>query len=354
MQDFLSIKLSSRSKIHPEFKRLIKEVRGQLVTLKQGLDQADAQRNNFETMKQGHFADLESTITRLIRETDRLASDFSEAEHLLHKDFLRDQLIPLFHQAPLHHRAFLKPLGYAGDYEMMRMLCAPDPFQGPSSYFKMINAAACRCVSGRAVAARIPYYLNKLTKIGAKTLEKKGTFRVLNLASGPALEIAEFLKEPLSDRATLHLLDQDPEAMEFARQTLEPLKRKLKRQTEINYHATKIQDLFLSGSFVERDFDLIYSGGLFDYLDDPTFSLALAALEDRLVPGGTLALGNLSPADYSKTVKWYLDDWPLIYRTEQDLLGLAGQLPKDRCVTIERETTGVNLFLVVQKTSNSA
>ena len=96
-------------------------------------------------------------------------------------------------------------------------------------------------------------------------------------------------------------------------------------------------------------FDFIYSSGLFDYFDDTTFEMAVQALYSFLDEGGVMAIGNISPEDYSKTVKWYLDDWPLIYRTREELLKFVPTDPKPQEVLIETEITGYNLFLVIRK-----
>lgn len=223
------------------------------------------------------------------------------------------------------------------------MLYDSDPFKGPTAYFKMINAFICRCISGEATGARIPYFLDKFKRIGTEVVKRKATFQVLNLACGPSREIQEFMaKDPLAAQSEFHLIDQDPEAIQFSRKVLGAKKR-------FFFYNQPIQD-FLGEQIQQLPlFDLIYSCGLFDYLDDTIFTVAVSVLYSRLAEKGTLIIGNMHPDDYSKTLKWYLDDWPLIYRTKEELMNFARNLPDPKKVKIESEKTGVNLFLVVQK-----
>lgn len=350
MKNFIAIKVSSRGKIHPEFKKIIKGARAFLLNVKSEIDTAEKNGESFSSLIDRYYGPLEKFQEKILMETDQIAGNFTDDEHLAHKDFLRDQLAVLFWQAPLHERALNKPLGYAGDFEMMNMLYDPDPFKGPTAYFKIINAVGCRCISGRATAARIPYFLDKFNRLSSETLKEKPVFQVLNLACGPSREVREFInQDPLSSRSEFHLVDQDSEAIRFSKKNLEETKRETASAIGLSYYDQPIQDFLADQELSLPTFDLIYSCGLFDYLDNDAFEAAVSALYGRLGKNGTMIIGNISPDDYSKTLKWYLDDWPLIYRDRDDLKKLAPSLPKPSWVQIESDETGINLFLVVTK-----
>ena len=55
-----------------------------------------------------------------------------------HRNFAQTALHPLLLRAPFVYRTFAKPLGYAGDYEMVNQILA-DPRQGSSTYFQIVN-----------------------------------------------------------------------------------------------------------------------------------------------------------------------------------------------------------------------
>lgn len=351
MKDFIEIKIRSRQKIRPEFKRVIKETRDFLLGTQKQIDEAETNGADLSSLVEKFYSRIEETMNHLLRETDRIAENFTDEEHIYHKDFLRDQLAPLLAPSPLNHRAWKKPLGYAGDYLMMEMLYDDNPFQGGSAFFKIINATSCRCVSGKFSAARVPYLLDKFKMLGQETIRLRGVFRVLNLACGPSKEIQEFIRtDPLSHQVEFYLVDQDQDAIAYSRNKIEKMKLESGSQVQIFYYPQPIKELFVSDVIQKwPPFDFIYSGGLFDYFDDTTFEMAVQVLYGFLAPGGVMAIGNISPDDYSKTVKWYLNDWPLIYRNHKELLQFTPKEPPPQDVRIETEETEYNLFLVIKK-----
>ena len=351
MKDLLDFKKESRKAIHAGFKKIIRETRGALLSTQHDLDQEDLRGTHFSTLVPKYYSLLDERVNELLKATNRIADDFSLAEHLTHKDFLRDQLGVLFWQAPLHHRALMKPLGYAGDYLMMEMLYDDDPFKGPTSYFKMIQAISCRCISGKFCQERIPYFLQKFHFIGSEAVQHHGNFRMMSLACGSSREIQEFIKSnPVSHSTEVFLVDQDTKAIEHSRHHIEQVKQGAHHKIQTTYYGESLIDL-LTNNPLQRfpRFDLIYSGGLFDYIDDQSFKLAVEVLYSMLREGGALVLGNISPDDYSKIIKWYLDDWPLIYRSKQDLLKLVPSGCDSKEIAVEAESTGVNFFLVIKK-----
>ena len=95
---------------------------------------------------------------------------------------------------------------------------------------------------------------------------------------------------------------------------------------------------------------LIYSAGLFDYLEDRTFSRLVSVLFDALVPGGLVAVGNVAAHNPSRWLMEYFSEWFLIHRTPAELLRLAADLRGSATrMTVDAEPTGVNLFLVIAR-----
>ena len=76
----------------------------------------------------------------LLEKLQRLNESFAQEAHRLrddeaaiHRAFAQRELHPLIMSSPYPHRTFSKPLGYAGDYEMMNMIHRAKP-EGPSPY----------------------------------------------------------------------------------------------------------------------------------------------------------------------------------------------------------------------------
>ena len=90
---------------------------------------------------------------------DTLASivgEFDDDEHAAHRAYSSLQLAPFLKQAPFVRRALEKPLGYAGDYEMMNMLYR-DPAEGDSLLGKALNICFTEEPAAQANKNRIEY-----------------------------------------------------------------------------------------------------------------------------------------------------------------------------------------------------
>lgn len=97
-----------------------------------------------------------------------------------------------------------------------------------------------------------------------------------------------------------------------------------------------------------RGYDLVWSAGLFDYVNDKVFVRLLKALLPVVKPGGSLIVGNFSDFNPSRDYMEIFGDWHLVHRSREQLLNLAeraGICPDKAKVMWEPE--GVNLFLQI-------
>ena len=95
---------------------------------------------------------------------------------------------------------------------------------------------------------------------------------------------------------------------------------------------------------------LVYSAGLFDYLDDEEFVALGAALLTTVVDGGTLLIGNMARHNPSRVLMTTFMEWDLVHRSAGELAALGARFaaPADD-VGVEAEATGVNLFLRIRR-----
>jgi extracellular factor (EF) 3-hydroxypalmitic acid methyl ester biosynthesis protein len=115
---------------------------------------------------------------------------------------------------------------------------------------------------------------------------------------------------------------------------------------EFRFLHKAIKNIIVRGT-EHKEYDLIYSAGLFDYLSDPVALMAAQQLFKSVRPGGKLVIGNFNVNNPTQVVMDYALDWELIYRSEEDLLELfknvGGRL------VVEREPLDINLFCVISK-----
>jgi extracellular factor (EF) 3-hydroxypalmitic acid methyl ester biosynthesis protein len=92
---------------------------------------------------------------------------------------------------------------------------------------------------------------------------------------------------------------------------------------------------------------MIWSSGLFDYLNEKTAIFLLSRLRAMLAPNGRVILGNFSHVNPSRPYMEIVGEWFLIHRDEQDLRQMANAAGFDaEKISVTSDVTGVNLFLI--------
>lgn len=236
--------------------------------------------------------------------------------------------------SPLTLQGFVatKPHGYPGDFEIIDKIytryCSNDPhFRRWDEYFHSQVAV-------EAVRNRKTYFVNLLSE----DLVASGGGAVLSVASGPARDIAEFCATENKSDTLFECVDMDANAIEYATSICEDF------LDRIIFHQ---RNIFRFNT--DRQFDLVWCAGLFDYLDDSKFVFLLKKLFGFVAPGGLLVVGNFSDLNASRD---YMEagDWYLNHRSKADLLRLAeGLAAPMKDISVRSETLNVNLFLHLTK-----
>src|SRR5207253_6912500 len=107
-------------------------------------------------------------------------------------DFIREQLGPYIYGAPFAARAYYKPRGYAGDYEMMNHLYRSE-VTGKTLFDQCVHKYFVDEPAGVAVKNRGYYLVEKLTQI-FRAHPAHEPLKIISIASGPAVEQQLFLQ----------------------------------------------------------------------------------------------------------------------------------------------------------------
>ena len=107
-------------------------------------------------------------------------------------EFFRQQLKHLIYQSPFSARSYDKPLGYAGDYEMMNYLYRNENVGG-SLFAKCLHHWYVNHPNSRAVRNRADYLFGQITRRLAqhRATDPCGFYSV---ACGPAIEVSRVLR----------------------------------------------------------------------------------------------------------------------------------------------------------------
>lgn len=314
--------------------------------------QADAMRRKFErnvleTLLPLVLPVLGSLFERFEKTLPPSEKPFDGAYALYAKRLLHQLVLG----APFMRRTFEKPLGYAGDYEMVAMMVR-DPFEGDSLFAKILNTFFIETPPVVAHRNRIDVLTERLKQeVSARSIKGRQT-RIFNLGCGPAIEIQRFLANfRFSDNADFMLLDFNDETVEFARKTLEKIAAQHNRDCMIRVIKKSVAQLLKDNSQFQRDhYDLVYCAGLFDYLADPVCRQLVEIFYELVAPGGLVLITNVHVNNPSRGWMEYMVDWHLEYRdTEQMAAILPTRGISEEQTRIFIEPSGVNIFAEIRK-----
>lgn len=337
------------------FKGVIYEMFGWLMNLKAEIDQIertiphdDAQRR--QECQYTISACISDYLNEMIPKIYASMPDYLRSLSTEQKkrcyDFARASLGPLVFGAPFANRAFFKPLGYAGDFEMMNHLYRNEPV-GQSLYDQCMHKYFIDEPAGQAVKNRGEYLFTKIKQLVEST-PANTPLRILSVASGPALEQLLFLErlpQHHGRQIDFHCLDQDEVSLKFAQRKLLTAARTLNPSYKFHFHHMAIKNVIGRG-IPEPSYDLIYSAGLFDYFSEPVAQHAAGKFVSALKPGGSAIVGNFSKDNPSVPFMEILLDWILIYRSADELKALYA--PVCRSCEVEAEPLKINLFAVLR------
>ncbi len=230
------------------------------------------------------------------------------------KRFFTENLRDVFVRGKCLKQSLLKPYGYAGDFEIINDIYVNEPqTQGLDllydNYFQM--SSICHAVRNRKRDFQ-NFFISKVN-------EKKGQgVNVLDLASGPCRDVFEVMSGPVKDnkQVKLYCFDADENAVAYGKNLFAGDSRIEFRK----YNAVRIALMKNIQETVPERFDLIFSTGLFDYLDDKITVRLIKNLGKLLKPDGVLAISDVRDKFSNPSIYFmeWVADWNLIYRGDDE------------------------------------
>ena len=221
----------------------------------------------------------------------------------------------LVQRCPMVRHAFDKPRGYPGDAELLDYLYRlRRPVDDGSLGARIWDHTTLDRPAALAVRKRrdvLAAYLDALAE------RPSGARRALSVACGHLREglVSDAVGADELDR--LVALDSDARSLDVVRDCF--------GATTVEPTHLSVRDL-IRGDAIDGPFDLVYSAGLYDYLDTKFATRLTARLFDLTAPGGTLLLCNFVPDLYDIGYMEIFMGWELIYRTPDELRALTGEI----------------------------
>ncbi len=364
--------LKEWEKIHhvaDQFKVFIAEMQTFLMDMRSWLEQDElgirsepsGYRNQIERETILQLKDpIAPAIGALFERFEKTAGQIPDDLQSIHRSYTKRQIHPIILCSPFVYRSFQKPLGYAGDYEMVNMMLR-DPYEGSSLFAKIVNLWFINAPPCEAHRNRIKYLVGKLADETQRVVREKRVARILDMACGPAQEVQNFLTQnDLSDYAQFELLDFNDETLDFTGKALEEIKRKHHRRTPVKMVKKSVNHILkeyfklndspnFSNIEHEKEYDFIYCAGLFDYLEDRICKKLMNYFYTLLAPGGLLVATNVTPSNPIRNIMEGMVEWHLIYRDHAQMAGLKPETASEESCEVKTEATGINIFIEIRK-----
>jgi extracellular factor (EF) 3-hydroxypalmitic acid methyl ester biosynthesis protein len=344
-------------KVSPEFKVSVADLQSFLHDLRLWLDQVELtlpagsshERDERELLT-ALCAPAMGAFASLFEKFEKLASAAEPTSRIAHSLYAKRLLHPLVLCAPFMHRTYEKPLGYAGDYEMVRMMTM-DPFRGDSLYAKLLNAFFLNTPPVVAHRNRIDTLQKCLQTETLRATQQNRRAKIFNLGCGPAAEIQRFLRDAdWSGECDFTLLDFNDETAAFARETINQVRVQHHRKAGIEVVKKSVAQLLKDSSkFKPGSYDLVYCAGLFDYLSDNVSTMLLEVFYELAAPGGLVLVSNVDACNPSRGWMECMVDWYLVYRDAQGMRELIPTEINRDSVRIFSEPSSVNIFAEIRK-----
>ncbi len=240
---------------------------------------------------------------------------------------------PILQEESIIGHTFIKPRGYAGDFRLIDKIHMMETSEDP--ILKKWDKYFHRADSSTAVRNRKSYFIDILQKLTI-TLSN---LKVLNLGSGPCRDVFEYYQSSHSNKAYIDCVDMDEGALEYASGLCDNYYKYIKY---INKNVFRFS--------TADKYNLIWSAGLFDYFSDKLFVRLTNRMYQFLEKGGELVIGNFSIENPGKSEMEVYGKWFLNHRSEEQLISLALKAGiHNDCISVQKEQTGVNLFLHLSK-----
>lgn len=263
------------------------------------------------------------------------------------KSAWRKRFQKAFMTSDFSRRSMEKPLGYSGDFSMIKMIYRNVP-RGSCDLGKAIDKWIYALPSPVAVRNRRVIIFKYILELIEQNRNLPVGSQVTSLGAGPAEEVFDLFDRGLTDgRLVFNLIDHDRNALGY-------LDKKINRNRIsqfVHIHDKNIIKLVRRPhDHILQQQDLIYSMGLIDYFKDEFVIKLLDWCYFKLKKGGNCILGNFCTDHRMEHFMNHCLEWHLRLRSRDDLMKLCRASQFASCsMEIDSDSTGIQLFIKATK-----
>lgn len=244
----------------------------------------------------------------------------------------------LLHQDPFTSRAFLKPRGYPGDAVLLDFIYGVDDDRGPPEGTSDLGSQIFQFTTRTALCNDMRLQARMIAGMIDTRAENADSTEVLAVAAGHLREAdlsAAFARKKISRWVAF---DSDTESLSEVRQSF--------GGNGVETLAGTVRRL-VAGKVQPGTFDVIYSTGLYGYLEQPVAKRLTMQLFDMLRPGGRLLIAVILTDVSGRGYMESFMDWQLNYRTRDLAEELAGDIDPALTSDVRLTTEGFHHLAIL-------
>ena len=284
------------------------------------------------------FANITSRFFQEIEQVER-AMNADELKKL--QDQFREDSDELLGDSYLLSRARHWYRGYPGDFETLEAIYkgAPQSHEGIGLY---MDTYFLKRHLARGVRDRKDFLRDYLVK---ELANRANGQKVLNIACGSCRELYDMVETLNAHQVNLTCTDSDEDALLYSEEIL--FRRDLQILPKfVKHNAIKLINAEKTASQFGKQ-DIIYSAGLFDYLNDETLVRIFASLYAVLEEGGVFVAPFKDRRFYNKADYHWLANWSAFYqRVPADVISIFEQAGLPSPQIIETNNPAIKTFVV--------
>lgn len=248
--------------------------------------------------------------------------------------------------SPFYHRLQTWPKGYPGDFETVEYLMDAKNQAEPNTSAYLLENYGMVSPATQQHRNRLAYQSHLLAS-AYRAKQREGGYaklRVLSIACGSCPDLRQAENYIDAENCEFVLIDEDKDALDYAALRLSGLDQ------SCEFICDNISKQ-LKPLAKQENFDLILTGGLFDYLAEKSIIKIINQLYQHcLNTGGKFFFSNISPDNIDRLWIEYLCNWHLLGRTEAQLRQLAEQADVEaHQIKIKKDQTGLTYFVELFK-----
>ncbi len=264
--------------------------------------------------------------------TNEILQKAGELENLVNQRIVIQKIKNVFrmflidspvYESLLVKRAFDKPRGYPGDYQMIELFYDNQPIS------KGIGFCGDKFILNDNYVKAIRNRKDGMLEILVNYIKssKSSSINILNIGCGSCREIRELFLSGIKTRnkINLTLIDQDKDALDFSRYSFKKMSSHIPKNIKFKFVKENVFNFFKNKKYQNmfKGQNIIYSIGLADYLPDLYLGRLIKSCSELLESKGQLIIAHKNIKQYKALAPAWFCDWSFFPRNKRNLIDIG-------------------------------